>query len=211
VPTLLLLANSADFGELVGTPAPFRGGCRRMLDKTADTLHRAHAAGVKFALGTDTGFAVTPYGEWHARELELLMDYAGLSAQEALQAGTVNAARTVGLEGQVGEVRPGMLADLLIVRENPLADIRSLQRRENIETVFVGGKQVAFDGSEETPWPNERSITYASDTLSYDMVHDRARPPLEQSLPLAGSPRNIARELAHEITKAGSAAAEPGR
>jgi imidazolonepropionase-like amidohydrolase len=189
VPTLLLLANSADFGELVGTPAPFRGGCRRMLDKTADTLHRAHAAGVKFALGTDTGFAVTPYGEWHARELELLMEYAGLSAQEALQAGTVNAARTVGLEGQVGEVRPGMLADLLIVRENPLADIRSLQRRENIEAVFVGGKQVAFDGSEETPWPNERSITYASDTLSYEMVHDGARPPLEQSLPVAGSRR----------------------
>jgi imidazolonepropionase-like amidohydrolase len=211
VPTLLLLANSADFGELVGTPAGFRGGCRRMLDRTADTLHRAHAAGVTFALGTDTGFAVTPYGEWHARELELLMDYAGLSAQEALQAGTVNAARTVGLEGQVGDVQPGMLADLLIVQENPLADIRSLQRHSNIEAVFVGGKQVAFDGSEETPWPNERSITYASDTLSYEMVHDGARPPFEQSLPLAGSPRNIARELAHEITKAGSAAAEPGR
>jgi hypothetical protein len=41
-----------------------------MLDKTADSLHRAHAAGVTMVAGTDTGFATTPYGEWHARELE---------------------------------------------------------------------------------------------------------------------------------------------
>lgn len=208
VPTLLLLANSADFGELVGAPAPFRNGCRRMLDKTADTLHRAHAAGVKFALGTDAGFALTPYGEWHARELELLMDYAGLSPQEALQAGTVNGARTVGLEGQVGEVRPGMLADLIIVRENPLANIRSLQLRSNIEAVFVGGAQVPFDGSEETPWPHERSLTYTSDTLTYEMVHDGAEASPGRTLPIAGQSRNTARELAHEISRAGSAAAD---
>ena len=207
VPTLLLLANSADYGELVGTPAPFRDGCRRMLDKTAETLHRAHAAGVTFALGTDAGFAVTPYGEWHARELELLMEYAGLSAQEALQAGTANGARTVGLEGQVGEVRPGLLADLLIVRENPLADIRSLLRHSNIEAVFVGGRQIAFDGSEETPWPNERSITYASDTLTYGLVHGGAGPSPERSLPIAGRARSMAKEVAHEISRAGSAAA----
>jgi imidazolonepropionase-like amidohydrolase len=206
VPTLLLLANAADYGTLVGTPAPFRNGCRRMLDKTADTLHRAHAAGVRFALGTDTGFAITPYGEWHARELELLMDYAGLSAQEALQAGTAGGARAVGLEGQVGEVRAGMLADLLVVRRDPLADIRSLQVRSNIEAVFLAGAQVAFDGTEENPWPNERSITYASATLTWAMAHDGAGPPAEPTLPL-GAGREAAGELAHEITRAGQSAA----
>ena len=99
------------------------------------------------------------------------MEYAGLSAQEALQAGTVNAARTVGLEGQVGEVRPGMLADLLIVRREPACGHpQPAAAREHRGRIRRWRKQVAFDGSEETPWPNERSITYASDTLSYEMI-----------------------------------------
>jgi len=68
VPTLLLLANIGDYGHLAGAPQQASDNCRRMLDKTADSLHRAHAAGVTMVVGTDTGFATTPYGEWHARE-----------------------------------------------------------------------------------------------------------------------------------------------
>ena len=208
VPTLLLLANSADFGELVGTPAPFRDGCRRMLDKTADTLHRAHAAGVKFALGTDTGFAVTPYGEWHARELELLMEYAGLSAQEALQAGTVNAARTVGLEGQVGEVRPGAGGPAHRA-ENPLATSAACSGTEH---------RGCLRGRETSPLTARRRLPGRTSgrspmraTRSPSRWSMTARATTRRSLPVAGSARNIAKELAHEITKAGSAATESGR
>ena len=46
-----------------------RDGMKPMLDKSGDALHRAHQAGVKMATGTDSGFSVTPYGVWHAREL----------------------------------------------------------------------------------------------------------------------------------------------
>lgn len=77
VPTLLLLANMTDFADIAKVPAHQADGCKRMLDKTADTLHRAHQAGVKLAMGTDSGFGVTAYGEWHARELRLLQTLPG--------------------------------------------------------------------------------------------------------------------------------------
>ena len=79
VPTLLLLANVADWGHLVGAPQPICAtGMARLLERTADTPAPRPRRRREFVLGTDSGFSVTPYGEWHARELELLMTYAGL-------------------------------------------------------------------------------------------------------------------------------------
>ena len=55
-------------------------------------LKKAKKAGVPFLTGTDTGFAITPYGEWHAKELELFVDDLGFSPAAALRAATeVNA------------------------------------------------------------------------------------------------------------------------
>jgi imidazolonepropionase-like amidohydrolase len=175
VPTLLLLANIVDFGPLVGAPAPMRDGMARMLDRTADSLHRAHEAGVRFVTGTDSGFSVSPYGEWHARELELLMDYAGLSALEAIQAATQNGALMLGLDGQIGVVAPGMIADLLVVDGDPVADIKVLQDKRRIETVIAGGRRVVFDDEAiERRWPHERGQTYSVEDLTYDLVYGGA-------------------------------------
>ncbi|MCU1670773.1 MAG: amidohydrolase [Blastococcus sp.] len=172
VPTLLLLSNAGDFGHLVGAPEPLREGMKRMLDRTGDAMTRARQAGVKFALGTDSGFSLTPYGVWHARELELLMDYAGLTSVEAIQAGTSNGALMLGLDGKVGVVAPGMIADLIIVNGDPVKDIRVLQRRECIETVIQGGAVVVFDEEKVArSWPHERGIGYSVGDLTYDVVY----------------------------------------
>jgi imidazolonepropionase-like amidohydrolase len=177
IPTLLLLANVGDWGHLVGTPSPMRDGMKAMLDKSADALHRAHAAGVKMALGTDSGFSVTPYGVWHARELELLMTYAGLSSLEAIQAGTSHGALMLGLEGRVGQVAPGLIADLIIVDGDPAADITVLQKRECIQTVIQDGQVVQFDEEKVArSWPHERGITYSVHDLTYDLVHGQPAP-----------------------------------
>jgi imidazolonepropionase-like amidohydrolase len=180
VPTLLLLANVADWGPMVGTPAPMRDGMKRMLERTADALHRAHDAGVSFVLGTDSGFSVTPYGQWHARELELLMTYAGLSSLEAIQAGTSNGARMLGLAGEIGVVAPDMIADMIVVAGDPVADIRVLQQRSAIETVIQDGRVVEFDEERVArPWPHERIIGYSVGDLTYELVHgdtDREAP-----------------------------------
>lgn len=177
VPTLLLLANVADWGHLVGAPDDLRDGMKRMLDKTGDSMTRAHEAGVKFVLGTDSGFSVTPYGVWHARELELLMTYAGLSSLEAIQAGTSNGALMLGLEGKIGVVAPGMIADLIVVDGDPVADIKVLQKRECIETVIQDGKVVVFDEEKiARSWPHQRGMGYSITDLSYDVVHGRVDP-----------------------------------
>jgi imidazolonepropionase-like amidohydrolase len=186
VPTLLLLENWAEHGHLIGAPRFISEACRRMLDRTHTSLHMAHAAGVKFVVGTDTGFAMTPYGEFHATELELLMKYAGLSELEAIQAATWNAGIVLNLEGEVGAIQPGKLADLLVVDGDPSEDIRVLQDRSLIETIVVDGEIVEID-RELSSWPNERSLTYATRLLTQHDVREGR--PLEVPSPaVVGNP-----------------------
>jgi imidazolonepropionase-like amidohydrolase len=171
VPTLLLLENWAEHGELLGAPRFISDACRRMLERTHESLHMAHDAGARFVVGTDTGFAMTPYGEFHANELELLMKYAGLSELEAIQAGTSNAGITLNLEGEVGIIAPGKLADLLVVDGDPSEDIRVLQDRSKIETIVLDGEIVEIDPELES-WPNERSLTYATRRLTQKDIRE---------------------------------------
>lgn len=201
IPTLLLLGNIADWGHLAGTPVAVRDGMSRALEHTGDSLHRAREAGVEFAMGTDSGFAVTAYGEWHARELELLMTYAGLTEMEAVQSATRNAAVTLGLEGEVGTVEVGKIADLIVVNGDPLRDIRVLQDKQRIIHVVQAGHVVEFDEEALAKrWPHERDQTYSTRDLTYDFVHGRTDPD-------AGSPsrpefeRDEAMDMARTIAK----------
>jgi imidazolonepropionase-like amidohydrolase len=173
VPTLLLLENWAEYGPVIGSPPFIVDACKRMLERTSISLHMAHEAGVKFVVGTDTGFAMTPYGEWHAKELELLMKYGGLSELEAIAAGTYNAGLTLGLEGEIGAIVPGMLADLLIVDGDPSEDITVLQDRSRIEMIILDGELITID-PELQAWPNESSLTYAQRSLTQDLVRSKA-------------------------------------
>lgn len=202
VPTLLLLANQADYGHLVGVPVRASDGCKRMLEKTADSLHRAHAAGVAMVAGTDTGFATTPYGQWHARELELLTEYAGLSAMEAIQAVTVNAALTLNLAGQVGEVQPGCLADLLVLSADPINNIKVLQDLATIEVIIQGGEVLdVLDEPNPPSWPHQPSRVQSTGTLTRDVVNGG---PASSDLP--GWDGEHARDLFSDIARRGRAA-----
>jgi imidazolonepropionase-like amidohydrolase len=181
VPTLLLLETWAEYGSLIGSPPYIMDACKRLLERTHTSLHMAHDAGVKFVVGTDTGFAMTPYGEWHAKELELLMKYGGLSELEAIGAATYNAGVTIDLEGEVGVVAPGKLADLLVVDGDPSEDITVLQDRERIETIILDGDVVEIDRNLES-WPNEQSLTYAQRNLTQELVRANGE------LPSVGTP-----------------------
>jgi imidazolonepropionase-like amidohydrolase len=169
VPTLLLLEVWAVYGPAIGSPRPIVEGCRRMLERTRSTLHMAHEVGVKFVIGTDTGFAMTPYGEWHAKELELLMKYAGVTELEAIQAATYNAGLVLNLEGEVGGVAPGLLADLLVIDGDPSQDITILQDPDRIETIIVDGEIARVDRSVKA-WPNLPSYTYAGRYLTREVA-----------------------------------------
>lgn len=170
-PTLTLIANLYDWGHLVGVPPRKRDAYKRLLfDYAAPALTKAHAAGVPFMTGTDSGFAVTPFGEWHARELELLMTYAGHSSLEAIRAATKNGALALGLDGRVGVVAPDMIADLLIVDGDPVADITVLQDRTKL-TVIANGEVQSFDDDDVTQrWPYDRAQIISQNELTRELV-----------------------------------------
>src|SRR5436309_1540946 len=70
-------------------------------------LKKAKAAGIPFLTGTDTGFAITPYGEWHARELELFVQDLGFTPAQALRAATELNGRFMSDAGDIGTLAEG--------------------------------------------------------------------------------------------------------
>lgn len=159
-------------------------------------------------MGTDTGFAITPYGEWHAREIELLMDYAGLSAGEALAAATRGGARAVGLEGELGEIRPGYLADVITVDGDPTKNVRVLMNKRNIRHVVKDGilQQFPADIDERHYAHDSMPIVYSTNGLTYDMVCEGERTP---SFVVAPWSAGAADDLLADIERLGRGAVAP--
>lgn len=95
------------------------------------------AAGIRLVAGGDFGHQWTKHGTY-AAELQRYVDQCGLSPTAAIHTATRNFAPLLGLD--VGEVREGALADLLIVEGDPTDDIAILQKPERRRAVIKGGK-----------------------------------------------------------------------
>ena len=90
------------------------------------------SAGVPILAGSDANIPFTLPGFSLHEELQLLVGRAGLTPFEALRAATATPAECMGVEGEVGAIRPGQRADLLLLTGNPLDDISNLQRRVGV-------------------------------------------------------------------------------
>jgi imidazolonepropionase-like amidohydrolase len=119
------------FAEHSATPA--EGVLERlMLDYHAEEFRKQIAAGVPVAMGSDVG--PFPHGT-QAREFVLMVRF-GMTPLGAIQAGTVNGAKLLGWDGQIGVLKAGCLADIVAVSGNPLQDIATLQK---VSFVMKGG------------------------------------------------------------------------
>jgi imidazolonepropionase-like amidohydrolase len=100
--------------------------------------------GGRVTTGSDSGYIYKLYGFDYIRELELLRE-AGFHPLEVIKAATLNGAQALGLDKEIGSIEPGKLADLAIVEENPLADLKVLYGTGTIrvtadnKVVRVGG------------------------------------------------------------------------
>ena len=143
-PTMTFPQNTVDFCQ-PHDPAittGYAGYCARTLETGTAVLKRAKAAGIPFACGSDSGFAVTPYGEWHAREAELLVKRLGFTPAEALQAATATGARCMPRGETLGTLEVGKQADLIVLDGSPLDNIRILQDRSRFKAVYKAGEPV---------------------------------------------------------------------
>ena len=106
-------------------------------------VERARQLGIKILCGTDTGDNVfMPFGELHAKELEIFVTYCGFTPMEAIVAATRDNAFAMGLADDLGVLEAGRLADVLILTKDPLADIRVLHGGQHVAAVIKGGKVV---------------------------------------------------------------------
>ena len=81
--------------------------------------------GGRVTVGSDSGYIYNLYGFGYILELELLRE-AGFSPLEVIHAATMQGARQIGIDGDVGSVHVGKKADLVVIRENPLANLHVL-------------------------------------------------------------------------------------
>ncbi|MCP3958799.1 MAG: amidohydrolase family protein [bacterium] len=81
--------------------------------------------GGRVAAGSDSGFIYKLYGFGFVRELELLRE-AGFHPLEVIRAATLDGAEALGMDAEIGSVEPGKLADLVILEENPLVNLKVL-------------------------------------------------------------------------------------
>ena len=137
VPTLVApvgVIDAADAGAAI--PAQSVAKAREVVETHRQSFSKAVAAGVKVAMGTDSG--VTPHGR-NLREVALMVE-GGMTPMQALVATTRSAAELMGLERELGTLEAGKRADLVVVDGDPL-DVATLDQR--IEAVYQDGERVA--------------------------------------------------------------------
>lgn len=111
---------------------------QRVIDTTAAVYTELRKRGVRILIGGDYGFAQTPQGD-NARDLKHFVDLLGFSPSEALQCGTRIGGQVMGMGHELGEVKEGYVADLLLVEGDPLKDLDIVVHEKNLHVIMKEG------------------------------------------------------------------------
>ncbi|MDI9336340.1 MAG: amidohydrolase family protein [Gammaproteobacteria bacterium] len=103
------------------------------------SLRAMHKRGIKILPGGDYGFAFIPHGN-NARDLEFFVKYLGMTPTEAIRSCTEYGGQVMGRPQELGLIKPGYWADLLLVDGDPLANLGILHQPKRILAVMKAGK-----------------------------------------------------------------------
>ncbi|MEB8172102.1 amidohydrolase family protein [Macrococcoides caseolyticum] len=137
VPTLLAPVSVLEFAEELGMSQVAIDQSKEVLEDHINGFKIAYKQGVKIAMGTDAG--VFKHGT-NLRELELMVEY-GMSEIDAIRASTQVAAECLCID-QLGLIKEGYLADLILVDQDPLENISVLKDNNSIKLVVKDGTVV---------------------------------------------------------------------
>lgn len=140
IPLVTTLFVSLACAKMEG-PDWFRAKAAKCAEANIRTIEMARKAGVRVALGTDfSNSKGTPLLK-NGREFAAMVE-AGMTAMEAIRAGTINGAHVLREEKRTGSLEAGKLADVVLLQGDPLADIGCLGDAENVMAVFQNGKKI---------------------------------------------------------------------
>jgi imidazolonepropionase-like amidohydrolase len=113
-------------------------GYHRELEVACETLKKIHRRGIRVLPGGDYGFAWMPHGS-NAKDLEYFVKYLSFTPMEAIVAATKLGGQIMMRGDELGQLKAGALADLLLVDGDPLANIAILQDRARLLAVMKDG------------------------------------------------------------------------
>jgi imidazolonepropionase-like amidohydrolase len=111
----------------------------RELEMCIDTMKKMHRRGIRICIGGDYGFAWTPQGT-NAKDIQTFVEMLGFTPMEAIQAATKYGGEIMNMSNELGMIKEGYLADLLLVDGDPVADVRILQDKSRILAIMKDGK-----------------------------------------------------------------------
>ncbi|MBR1585534.1 MAG: amidohydrolase family protein [Clostridia bacterium] len=138
VPLVTTLSVSLGIADMKNLPPHMMRKAQGVKEHAMHSYQLAHAYGITVALGTD--YSNSPNTPFHGIGREFYsLTRCGYTPMEAIKAGTVNGARLMRRDREIGTVEAGKLADLVLVQGDPLRDIRVLEDADNVKMVLIGG------------------------------------------------------------------------
>ena len=163
-PVFTFLANLSEYGHKAGATSTAKSVFAGELEHTGSKLREAYDAGVKLLCGSESGFSMTPYGHWHAREMEVFVQHLGLTPLQAITCATKDNAVALDEDGETGCLASGYRADVLILDGDPSKNVSLLSDKSTFRHLFCRGRQVDL-----SPMP-ARSMFRGEQTSSWSEI-----------------------------------------
>ncbi len=171
-PVFTFLANLSEFGHKAGATSSAKSIFAGELENTGAKLRQAYDAGVKLLCGSESGFSMTPYGHWHAREMEVFVKHLGMTPLQAITCGTKDNAVALDQDGETGCIATGYRADVLVLDGDPSKDISLLGNKNLFRYLYCRGKQVDLSPVEpRTMLRGEQSSGWSDVALTREIAY----------------------------------------